>query len=192
MNQVVGSLGVEKPASRIRRTKIQREAEGYLEFGLARQALGTLARLGDPTGFDAYTLFLWGESLRTLGRYEEALVPLGQAAKVDPDNIHVWVALGWCYKRTGQLALAIESLESALASEPAEALLHYNLACYWALAGDKQRSLQYLSRSLAIDPEYRTLVDEESDFDPIRSDPEFRALCQGHGIKGQEGIGNRD
>jgi len=146
---------------------------------MARHALGTLARMGDPTGFDASAFYLWGEALRMMDRCEEALVPLEQAAEAEPENIQVRLALGWCYKRTGQLGLAIESLETALAAKPAEALLHYNLACYWSLAGDKQRCLRYLSRSLALDPAYRRLIEEESDFDPIRSDPEFQALCEG-------------
>jgi tetratricopeptide (TPR) repeat protein len=165
-------------SDRIRRTKIQREAEGYLELGMPRQALGVLARLGDPTGFDAHTLYLWGESLRILGRYEEALVPLGQAAAADSGNIHVWVALGWCYKRTGRLSQAIEALRTAVSVRPDEALLHYNLACYWSLAGNRRLALRYLSQSLAIDPSYRLLIDGETDFAPLRSDPEFRKLCQ--------------
>jgi tetratricopeptide (TPR) repeat protein len=87
--------------------------------------------------------------------------------------------LGWCYKRTGRLSQAIEALRTAVSAEPGEALLHYNLACYWSLAGDKRLSLRYLARSLAIDPSYRLLIDGETDFDPIRSDPEFQKLCQG-------------
>ena len=168
-----------RTANQMRQIKIQREAEGYLELGLARQALGSLARLGDPTGFEAHSLYLWGEALRSLGRYEEALVPLGQGAAADPENINIWVALAWCYKRTGHLELAIESLETALTAEPSEALLHYNLACYWSLAGDKQRTLQYLAQSLAVDPRYRRLIADESDFDPFRDDPGFQRVCQG-------------
>jgi Flp pilus assembly protein TadD len=167
---------------RIRRTKIEREAEGYLELGMPRQAIGVLARLGDPTGFDARAFYLWGESLRILGRYEEALVPLGHAAEMDSGDLHVWVALGWCYKRTGQLSQAIEALRTAVSVSPNEALLHYNLACYWSLAGNRRLALRYLSHALAIDPSYRLLIDGETDFDPIRPDPEFRKLCQGQKV----------
>ena len=57
-----------------------------------------------------------------------------------------------------------------------EAIVHYNLACYWSLAGDADRALQYLSQSFDIDPRYRDLVADESDFDPIRDLPDFQAL----------------
>ena len=57
-----------------------------------------------------------------------------------------------------------------------EAIVHYNLACYWSLAGDVDRALQYLAQSFDIDPRYRELVADEADFDPIRDLPDFQAL----------------
>lgn len=170
--------------NRIRRVKIEREAEGYLELGLPQRALDALAQLGDPAGFDTHGLYLWGEGLRAMDRYAEALVPLKEASERAPENLHVWIALGWCYKRTGQLHMAIDSLERALAEEPDEALVHYNLACYWSLAGNKDRALEFLTQALQIDPDYRRLIDAEPDFDPIRSDPEFQAICTGSGARG--------
>ncbi len=164
--------------SRTRRMKIQREAEGYLELGMPRHALDALARLGDPAGFNPHALYLWGEALRELQRYLEALTPLMQSAEAAPENTHVWFALGWCHKRTGRLDLAIDSLQRVLATEPGEPLAHYNLACYWSLAGNKGRALKFLSKALEINPEFRSLVDDEPDFDPVRSDPEFRSLCE--------------
>jgi Flp pilus assembly protein TadD len=162
---------------RIRSRKIHREAEGYLELDMPTQALETLARLGAPANFDVDALYLWGEALRALQRPFEALVPLERAARQAPEDVRVRIALGWCYKRTGRLDLAIESLEQALAVAPDEALLRYNLACYLSLAGQKRRALGYLAQALETDPVYRELLESESDFDPIRSDPEFQAIC---------------
>jgi Flp pilus assembly protein TadD len=162
---------------RVRHAKIEREAEGYLELGMAEHALRTLDRLGDPADFDSHALYLWGESLRTLERYFEAIMPLQRAAKAAPNDSRIRIALGWCYKRTGRLDLAIDALEQALLVEPDEVLLRYNLACYLSLAGQKRRALRYLSQALAIDPAYRALVETESDFDPLRADPEFQAIC---------------
>ncbi|HQU45491.1 MAG TPA: hypothetical protein PK867_21940 [Pirellulales bacterium] len=38
--------------------------------------------------------------------------------------------------------------------------------------------MAYLSRAIALDSNYRDMIVDERDFDPIRSDPEFRALTQ--------------
>jgi Flp pilus assembly protein TadD len=164
--------------NRIRRDKLHREAEGYLELGMAEQALATLSRIDDPTTLDANALYLWGESLRALERYEEALIPLRRAAEASPQNLQIRLALGWCYKRTGKLPLAIKALEEALASEPDEPLLRYNLACYCSLSGQKRQALRHLSQALTLSPDYRHLIEEETDFDSLRHDPDFQALCR--------------
>jgi Flp pilus assembly protein TadD len=161
---------------RVRRQQLVVQAEGYLELGMARHALDVLARYGDPETLPDHALYLQGESLRALGNFSEAVAVLSRAAQGTPDNIHVWLALGWCHKRVGRIDLAIESLEEALSIEPSDALIHYNLACYWSLANNKRKALSYLSRAFDLKEQYRALVASESDFDPIRSDPGFQAL----------------
>jgi Flp pilus assembly protein TadD len=163
---------------RIRRQQLVVQAEGYLELGMPRHALAVLARYDNPEMLPDHALYLQGESLRALGRFREALDPLARAAQGSPDNIHVWLALGWCHKRAGRIDLAIESLEEALAVEPNDALIHYNLACYWSLANNKRQALTFLSRAFDLKEDYRTLVAGESDFDAIRADPGFQALVR--------------
>lgn len=162
--------------NRIRLRQAIRESEGYLELGMPRHALEVLGRVDDPGTFRAQLLYLKGESLRALAEYEEAIEPLVAAGELTPSNIHVWLALGWCYKRTGRIDLAIGALEQAGEVAPDEALIQYNLACYWSLSGDKQHALTHLARALEMDGKYRDLIGAESDFDPIRSDPDFQAI----------------
>jgi len=169
------------PHDLTRAARAQRQAEGYLELEMPEHALDVLGRVGDPDRLDPHGQYLLGEALRMTKRYCEALVPLESAVKADPDDLHAYFALGWCYKRTGQLDRAIAALEQALEKSPREALVHYNLACYLSLAGKKRDALSSLSRAFDLDPDYRSLVDGEADFDPLRRDPNFQALC------GQEG-----
>ena len=89
------------------------------------------------------------------------------------------LALGWCFKRTNRLAQAIDSLERALREHPDEPLLHYNLACYWSLAGNSTKALDALSTALDLDPELRSLIAEEQDFDQLRGNPAFDRLIMG-------------
>ncbi len=176
---------------RIIRQQAIREAEGYLDLAgiaeqwpsavelrmrLAQRALEALGRLDPTSNRRAHVLYLTGQAYRVMHRYREAIAPLADAADLDPENISIWLALAWCHKRTSRLDLAIESLEKALVIESREAILHYNLACYWSLAGNPRIASRYLAQSFDIDPSYREMVADESDFDPIRDLPDFQSL----------------
>jgi tetratricopeptide (TPR) repeat protein len=152
------------------------EAEGYTELGMLEHALRALQRRGSLVHGNGRACYLLGEALRELGRYEEALLPLERSVDLLPDDIHVLLALGWCYKRTGQLAKSIDVLERAVKIDSSEAVLHYNLACYWSLARNRTMSLRHLQLALEIDANFRDMVSDEPDFDPIRHDAEFIAL----------------
>ena len=174
---------------RTRRQQLLREAEGYLDLATA---LGDESKLDDELrnrlaqraitqidaaraiGGDSFeALYLHGEALRTMERWNDAIVPLEKARGLNGAHIHVHLALAWCYKRAGKLDMAIEMLEEALAVDPTEAILYYNLACYWSLAGNVQLACSFLSEAFDLDSNYRDLVGTEQDFNPIRNHPAF-------------------
>ncbi len=177
---------------RCRQKQLLREAEGYLELitvfagtwspspssrtRLAQRALDALVNMGNSPYQRTRVLYLKGQSLSKLDRFGDAIVPLESAADLDGDNIHVWLALGWCHKRTGRLDLAIQSLEEALGVDPDQAIVHFNLACYWSLANNPKLAVAYLSSAFDLDDCYRDLVANEPDFDTVRHHPDFMAL----------------
>lgn len=167
---------VAEKADSIRLKKTVDEAEGYLELGLTDHALAALQRRGKLVHSSARACFLLGESLRELCRHREAVIPLARSAALKPDDPHVWLALGWCHKRTGQLRRAIDALDRALSYAPNNALLHYNLACYWSLASDRRPALNHLAEALKLDSNFAELIEDETDFDPLRADPGFKML----------------
>jgi tetratricopeptide (TPR) repeat protein len=178
--------------NRIRRQQILREAEGYLDlitvFGgrwpcrpdvrdqVAQRILATLDRIENPGGLRSHILFLRGQALRTMERFGDAVKPLREAADLEPANFHIRLALGWCYKRVRRLDLAIQALEEALEADAEQPILHYNLACYWSLAGNVKIACSYLAQAFELQPDYRDLVGSERDFDPIRKHPYFQSL----------------
>ena len=87
------------------------------------------------------------------------------------------IALGWCYKRTQRLAQAIDALSRAARHKPNEPLLHYNLACYWALAANPGKAIPALARAVALDPDLHTLVAREADFESLRGLPDFERIA---------------
>ncbi len=152
------------------------EAEGYLMLNLPARALALIERRDDWGTLEFEARFLSGEALRQLGHYREAIKPLEQAERLQPGHVAVAISLGWCYKRANRLAQAVDALERAARAHPDEPLPHYNLACYWSLAGNPSRALVELDNALALDPELLARVACESDFDPIRSHPDFKRL----------------
>ncbi len=162
---------------RLRRTR--REAEGYLELGMPQHALTALQRNGKLVHGDARGCYLLGESLREMRHYGAAIAPLHRSLDLIPDDIHVWMALAWCYKRVGKVEHAIDALERAIDVEPGNAILHYNLACYWSLAHNPRMALRYLANALDIDGNFRDFVHDEPDFDPLRHDPAFVNMTVG-------------
>jgi tetratricopeptide (TPR) repeat protein len=155
------------------------EAEGFLMLDLPRRALEILQSQSDWATMQFEASFLTGEALRALGRYRDALKPLEQAAALKPGHVGVAIALGWCYKRTHRLAQAIDALDRACREFPDEPLLHYNLACYWSLAGDSSKALDQLALALDLEPDLRGRIEGENDFDPLRGNPDFNRLAMG-------------
>ncbi len=163
-------------ASQNRVDGVIRQAEGYLELGLPQQAVEVLQRREALVRESGRASYLLGESLRETERHVEAIAPLKQAAKLLPADMHARLALAWCYKRTDHLDLAIDALEQAVKHSPGEAILHYNLACYWSLTDEHRRALGSLGHAITIDENYLDLVPYETDFDAIRDDIEFQVL----------------
>ena len=168
--------------TRIKRDQIRKkldEAEGYLLLDLPRRSLQILESQPDWLSMQFEACLLKGEALRSLNRFRDALRSLEVAGALRPGDARVALALGWCYKRTNRLAQAIDSLEQALREHPDDALLHYNLACYWTLAANGTKALDALSTALELDPDLRSRITDESDFDALRGNPGFQRLVRG-------------
>lgn len=154
------------------------EAEGYLMLEMPGNALRILEGRSEWPLMTFEANFLKGEALRSLDRHREALACLEVAASLRPEDVAVALAQGWCYKRTNRLAEAVDALERALRQEPDNALIHYNLACYWSLAANAPKALEELAIALQLRPEMRRMVADEGDFDSIRNETAFERLVQ--------------
>ena len=184
---LVASYMSKSKEDRIRRMKIQSQAsKAILEPNSAANRPSMPFGLpGNMDDADVRTLYLLGEACaRLVATPTPSCVASEKVAELEPENVKVLLALGWCHKRTGRIDRAIAALESALAADSEEPLIRYNLACYHSVAGDKRHALAYLEQALALDPNYRLLIEHEPDFDPLRGDAEFQAICDGSQTRG--------
>jgi tetratricopeptide (TPR) repeat protein len=153
------------------------EAEGYRELEMYDQALERLLALRDCPHYPLEYALLLGSVYRDRQEYQSAVPWFEKALQLDPGNVLATVGLGWCLKRSQRLGEAIQLYQAAIPQHPREALLHYNLACYLSLLGRTSDALGSLERALDLDADFRELMAEEKDFDPIRNLPEFQKLA---------------
>lgn len=73
----------------------------------------------------------------------------------------------------GDPQAAYETAAAGLGDHPDNPSLHYNLACYAALAGDEERALGHLGRAFDLDPKTREWAAADSDLDRIRKHPRY-------------------
>jgi tetratricopeptide (TPR) repeat protein len=121
---------------------------------------------------------LRGDALRAKLDHDQALDCFRQAHELDPESLDAMLGMAWCFKRIDRVDQSIETMRLALQAHPKVPIVLYNLACYYSLAGNKEQALSWLGRALRMNRSIAKLIPEETDFDPLRNDPDFRHLLE--------------
>jgi Flp pilus assembly protein TadD len=125
---------------------------------------------------------IWNELGHTHVRaeeYSEAKDAFDNAIELEPNRSGLWNNKGFTMKEMGDLPGAIEATRKAksTAKESREIkTADYNLACYLSLSGKTEQAIDHLRRACADDDSIRQWAKQDSDFDPIRSDPRFKEI----------------
>jgi tetratricopeptide (TPR) repeat protein len=67
-------------------------------------------------------------------------------------------------------------LEEAVAEYPDDPAILYNLACAESMSGRTAEAIEHLRRSVENGERFRELARTDTDFDPIRDEPEFKTI----------------
>lgn len=153
-------------------------AQGYLMLDLPDAALRRLGLFSDAKSTPPVVEQLRGEVFRQKNDYEQALKHFERVVPDEGNQLELRMSMAWCFKRIGRLEKAIETMKAAYRDSPKKAVVLYNLACYYASAGEKEEALSWLGRAIRMDSSYRQRVPQEADFDSIRKDQEFLYLMQ--------------
>ncbi|HWD64269.1 MAG TPA: hypothetical protein VG405_03775 [Solirubrobacteraceae bacterium] len=138
---------------------------------------------GEPVDAPAGTFVYAPPEVKRTAFAEEAgttLVAIGGGAPGRPFEVGQWEITAPMMKlfNAGEYAQAADWVTERLESGELKpgSMLFYNLACAESLAGRGKAAMQHLTRSIQMDERSRELAAQDSDFDPIRDEPEFRAL----------------
>jgi serine/threonine protein kinase/Flp pilus assembly protein TadD len=78
----------------------------------------------------------------------------------------------------GQRARGLEWAQRALATDPEETSIIYNVGCVYALSGESEKAIDCLEKATARGDWYKGWAQKDSDLDSLRSHPRFQALLK--------------
>jgi hypothetical protein len=93
----------------------------------------------------------------------------------DATGWELWAPLRPLYDN-GEHAELRARLQDAIAANPQYPMLVYNLACSESLSGHTADAIDHLRGAVGASEKLRADAREDSDFDPIRDEPPFKAL----------------
>ncbi len=115
--------------------------------------------------------------LRSLGlAFEIAFFEL--VRKRQPDNQPALEALGHAYTQSGKFELGLEVDRRLAELRPDDAVVHYNLACSYALLSDTDLAIAALERAIELGYDDLAHLEKDKDLDSLRADRRFLALVK--------------
>ena len=149
------------------------EIDGWLDFRSPTQALDRIDPLLASPGARPVGLVFRIRAMLLMDNWSEALKDIDELRELpnDPDWLDLTEA--WCLKRLGKLSGSVECMERLLGRSHRSAIGHFNLGCYLALLGDKERAIDEITLACGIEDEFRTLASEERDLESLADDPRF-------------------
>jgi transcriptional regulator GlxA family with amidase domain/protocatechuate 3,4-dioxygenase beta subunit len=110
---------------------------------------------------------------------EAAVVEVARRMIAENANDGVaWYELGYALHLQGKIDEAIPAHERAAALPERRSTALYNLACAWALEGEREKSLDALGRAVDAGWNRRATTEADADFASVRGDARFAALLE--------------
>ncbi len=111
-------------------------------------------------------------------QWAEAAAAYKQITEQNPNDPVAWHRLGTSQIFLRQLPDAIKNLEQAIKVGGGAALDYYNLACAFALSGQKERALDNLEKAINAGFTDRQQYESDSDLDSLRQTDRFKELLK--------------
>ena len=154
--------------------------------GDAPRAIELYQKAAEIRQEDYQSILLQVSLLQTMGdtkgakeKSKEGLTRAKAFLKLNPDDTRAWNLGAFALQALGQRDEAEKWMLTSLKNSPRDSMTTYNAACFYALAGNREKSLNYLeqsanSRCLNLD-----WLDNDSDLDSVRDNPRFKRILAG-------------
>jgi adenylate cyclase len=134
---------------------------------------------------DYQALLLVDSPLTSLGRHEEARAASRKGVEVaarhlelNPDDARALYLSAASLMHLGERGRALDLAARAQALDPEDTSVLYNVACVYAIGEEKDEAIRSLERAVQNGFGQREWLENDSDLDPLRSEPRFQALMK--------------
>jgi transcriptional regulator GlxA family with amidase domain len=110
------------------------------------------------------------------GNSEAAIAAYRSLIAADRGDAEAWLNLGRTLHGLKKYAEAIEANKEASKAAPQRSAAYYNLACEYALTGDRDRAIESVSKAIEAGYRVKRSYENDSDLASIREDKRFKAL----------------
>jgi non-specific serine/threonine protein kinase len=153
--------------------------------GLMEKAAGLFQKASrlNPADYQSRAQFVG--CLRSLGRMEEAreasvdtLRVIERHVELYPEDARALYLGTGALIEVGDTKRSLEWAARALAIDPEESAILYNVACTYSLLGEKEQALDCLEKAVRNGFGHKAWVENDPDFTSLRNLPRFQALLQ--------------
>ncbi len=144
-------------------------ALGYAELGMFEDANEEIERIDPFNRATPEVLAVRVAVYHGLKSWDALQVVASRLAEYEPTNVQWTVSLAYATRRTVSIGAARNILLAAQTRFPDEAIIPFNLACYYCQLGDLDTAKGYLRQAFESDSGWRLTALEDQDLEPLWS-----------------------
>jgi TolB-like protein/Tfp pilus assembly protein PilF len=148
----------------------------WVRQGEWARAISLFERAAECNEGDYESVLLQSQLYLSLGKDEESMQALirglaraNASLEIRPDDYRALNLGALAYLQLGEDQLAAEWMSRSLKNSPPDAIIDYNAACYYSLAGDHDRSRYYLDRCRSQGVLDELWLENDSNLDSLRA-----------------------
>jgi len=151
--------------------------------GDIRKAIELYQKASEIRPEDYQSLLLQVSMLEGLGdlqgskeKAKEGLRRARAVLKLRPDDNRAWNMGAFALQNLGDPERAGEWMETSIRNSPRNSILTYNAACFYALTGESEKSLEYLAQTADRGCLNLNWLEQDTDLDPVRGTQRFEEI----------------